>query len=144
MQRWQFPIFRTVLFHLSKKCWRKGRIILESVYFCVFCYQYAKSLLQRNNYNEQLKFEFPFANLLRSKTQNCSFVAHKLIAFYAQKLQKKLFVETLVQINQTILVYLIHTYLLDQANILLALPSLLMRHPLDYGYSPFRLRLQSL
>ena len=73
----------------AKKCWRKGRIILESVYFCVFCFQYAKSLLQINNYNEQLKFGFPFANLLRSKTQNCSFVAHKLIAFYAQKLQTK-------------------------------------------------------
>jgi len=62
----------------------------------------------------------------------------KLIAFYAQKLQKKkFFVETLVQVNKTILVYLIHTYLLDQTNILLALPSLLMRLPLDYGYSPF-------
>ena len=66
------------------------------------------------------------------------------LRFMRKNCKQKLFLETLVQINKTILVYLIHTYLLDQTNILLALPSLLMRHPLDYGYSPFRLRLHSL
>ena len=131
------PDIEQFSFIWAKKCWRKGRIILESVYFCVFCFQYEKSLLQINNYNEQFKFGFPFANLLRSKTRNCSFAAQNSLGLCANVFKKKLFVETLVQINKTILVYLIHTYLLDQTNILLALPSLLMRLPLDYGYSPF-------